>query len=117
MCLRGQGWESILAGTLTLGAAAAAEDLTVYQNVDNSSDIIGVIGPASGAATIRDVRVWLYQAGAGKALGLLSNGGTLRAYECEVWVNATAGSAWGYAAATDGTIEMNQGQVRAWRTV
>jgi len=66
---------------------------------------------------MRDVQVSLTQAGGGKALGLLSNGGTLRAYECEVWVQGGTGSAWAAAAATGGTVEVNQGQVKAWRTV
>ena len=115
--LRGRGWNSVLNGTLTLASGAAAEHLRVYQSVNSSDDIIGIIGPSSGEATIRDVQVSLTQAGAGKAAGLVSSGGTLRAYECEVWVNGAAGSAWGYAAATGGVVEINQGQVKAWRTV
>jgi len=112
--LRGRGWQSILEGQLTLGAGAGAEHLKVFQDVDTADDIIGIIGPATGEATIRDVQVSLNQAGAGKALGLLSAGGTLRAYECEVWVSGATGSVWGIAAATGGIVEMNQGQVRAW---
>jgi len=112
--LRGRGWQSILDGRLTLGVGAGAEHLKVFQDVDTADDIIGIIGPATGEATIRDVQVSLNQAGAGKALGLLSNGGTLRAYECEVWVSGATGSVWGIAAVTGGIVEMNQGQVRAW---
>jgi hypothetical protein len=112
--LCGMGWNSVLTGALTLAAGACAEHLRVYQSENDMDDVIGVIGPASGTATIRDVQISIVQAGNGKALGLLSNGGTLRAYECEVWVNGAAGSAWGVAAATGGTVEINQGQVKAW---
>lgn len=112
--LRGWGWNSILNGTLTLAAGAGAEHLQVYQSVNSGDDIIGVIGPATGTAVIRDVQVSLAQAGAGKSLGLLSNGGTLRAYECEVWATTAYGNAWGFGAVTDAIVEFNQGQVKAW---
>ena len=112
--LRGLGWNSIINGMVTLGDGSSLEYLKVYQSVDTADDIIGIIGPATGEATIRDVQVALTQAGLGNALGLLSNGGLLRAYECEVWVQGGSGSAWGFAAATGGTIEINQGQVKAW---
>ena len=112
--LKGTGWNSVLAGMLTLGDGAIAEHLQVYQSEDTSDDIIGIIGPATGEATIRDVQVSLTQAGLGKALGLLSNGGTLRSYECEVWAHGATGSTWGVAAIAGGIVEVNQGQVRAW---
>ena len=114
--LRGIGWNSIIIGAVTLGDDSGLEHLHIYQTVDSDDDVIGVIGPASGTAIMRDVQISLTQAGAGKALGLLSNGGTLRAYGCEVWVQGAAGSAWAAAAATGGTIELNHGQVKAWRT-
>jgi hypothetical protein len=114
--LRGRGWNSIIIGAVTMGDGAGLEHLHIYQTVNSGDDIIGVIGPTSGTAIMRDVQVSLVQEGAGKALGLLSNGGTLRAYGCEVWVQGAAGSAWAAAAATGGTIELNQGQVKAWRT-
>jgi hypothetical protein len=115
--VRGMGWASIINGMVTLGDGSRLEHAQVYQSVNTSNDIIGVVGPATGEATIRDVQASITQAGSGKALGLLSNGGTLRAYECEVWVHGNASSAWGMAAATGGVVEMNQGQVKAWKDV
>jgi hypothetical protein len=112
--VRGRGWQSVLEGMLTLGVTSGAEHLKVLQDVDTAADIIGIIGPATGEATIRDVQVSLTQAGVGKALGLLSNGGTLRSYECEVWAHGATGSTWGIGAVTGGIVEINQGQVKAW---
>ncbi|NLF03313.1 MAG: hypothetical protein GX601_20305, partial [Anaerolineales bacterium] len=76
-----------------------------------------LLGPTSGEATARDVHVSLTHTGTGKALGVLGLGGTLRTYGCEVWVEGGDGSAWAAASADAGEVELNQGQVKAWRTV
>lgn len=115
--LQGHGWASSLNGMVTLADGARVEHLCVYQSVNTATDVLGVIGPSSGAAVLRDVQVALVQAGTGKALGLLANGGILRSYGCEVWVQGAEGSAWGYAAAIGGRVELHQGAVKAWRTV
>ena len=115
VALVGRGWNSVIEGMITLGDGASAAHLRVYQSVNSGADIIGVIGPASGEALVRDVQVSLTQAGGGNALGLLSNGGTLRAFECEVRVNGGTGSSWAAAAVTDGIVELNQGLVKAER--
>jgi hypothetical protein len=114
VALVGRGWNSVIDGVLTLANGASAAHLKVYQLDDSVDDIIGVVGPASGTAVIRDIQVSLSQTGSGAALGLLSNGGTLRAYECEVWVTTAYGNAWGFGAVTDAIVEFNQGQVKAW---
>jgi hypothetical protein len=114
VALIGRGWNSVINGTLTLADGASAAHLKVYQSDDSADDLIGVIGPAAGTAAIRDVQVALIQGGGGSVLGLLSNGGTLRAYECEVWATTAYGNAWGFGAVTDAIVEFNQGQVKAW---
>lgn len=115
--LVGRGRGSVLTGALWLEDGTSAESLDVVRTADDSDDLVGLLGPSSGEATARDVHVSLTHTGMGKALGVLGMGGTLRCYGCEVWVEGGDGSAWAAASAAVGEVELNQGQVKAWRTV
>jgi hypothetical protein len=115
--LMGRGRGSVLTGALWLEDGASAESLDVVRTADDSDDLVALLGPTSGEATARDVHVSLTHTGTGKALGVLGMGGVLRCYGCEIWAEGGDGSAWAAASADAGEVELNQGQVKAWRTV
>ena len=117
VALFGRGRGSVLTGALWLEDGASAESLDVVRTASDDDDLVGVLGPATGKATLRDVHVSLVHTGTGKALGVLGMGGTLQTYGVEIWVHGGDGSAWAAASATAGEAELNQGQVKAWRTV
>jgi len=115
--LRGLGLASVLTGALWLEDGASVATLAITRTASGSDDLVGLLGPDSGEATARDVHVSLVHMGTGKALGVLGMGGTLYCYGCEVWVLGGDGSAWAAASADAGEVELNQGQVLAWRTI
>ena len=116
--LRGRGWASIINGYVLGGVGAKLDNLKVYQSVNTSSDIIGVMGPdAAGTFYVRDVFVELIQAGSGKALGMLARGGAGAILEWQggirVRVSGGTGSRWAFAVDDGGAMFCNHGNVKA----
>jgi hypothetical protein len=117
--LRGRGWASIINGYVLGGVNSKLDNCKVYQSVNTSSDIVGVIGPdAAGTFYVRDVFIELIQAGAGKALGALARGGAGAYLELQggwrIRVNGGTGSRWAYDASDGSAVILNHGNVKGW---
>jgi hypothetical protein len=109
--LRGRGPASIINGYVTVNGVL--RDCTVYQSVNTSSDIVGVI--ADTEAVLSHVDITLVQAGSGKALGILGVAEEAEepadAYDCNINVYSASGSAWGFGGSVEGNIRVHQGSV------
>lgn len=117
--LRGRGWASIINGYVKGGPGSMLDNAKVYQSVNTSDDIIGVMGPdAAGLMIVRDVFVELIQAGSGKALGTLARGGVGAFLEWKgnyrIRIYGGDGSRWAYDGTDGAKVIMNHGNVKAW---
>lgn len=91
---------SILSGLITMGAGSSLENLSVIRTANDATTLIGVGGPPSGVAYLRNVRVSVTQSGAGAAYavaanaGLTIDNGDIHIHRSELEATSTGGAAY-----------------------
>ena len=98
----GDGMNCIIAGTVILGAGAELRDMTVEVSNDLESEIVAVVGPASGRAFIRNSDISAFNCGSGDAIGIDDDGGVVEILGS--YVNGESSSGHGYAVRSGETI-------------
>lgn len=104
-------YASILTGQITMGAGTTLECVTVSRTANDANALVGVLGPASEVAMLRDCDVSCVQSGSGAAYAVsVEGGGDLECWTCALYGESTGGIGYGGSRSGGGNLYIYGGR-------